>query len=90
MLPVLANLLVIHSRWPVRRFYGERSLIVANEPAAIQAVDVVFFRFSKEEEEKDYRRRRWKDFERLEWIRFWKFLKKIRTLERDGSKILKS
>lgn len=56
---------------------------MANEPAAIQAVDVVFFRFSKEEEEKDYRRRRWKDFERLEWIRFWKFLKKIRTLERD-------
>lgn len=63
---------------------------MANEPAAIQAVDVVFFRFSKKEEEKDYRRRRWKDFERLEWIRFWKFLKKIRTLERDGSKILKS
>lgn len=31
VLHVLENILVIHARWPVRRFYGEQSLIVASE-----------------------------------------------------------
>lgn len=52
---------MIHSRWPVRRFCGERSLIVANEPAAIEAV---LFRFRKRKEKKKKGlRRSWEDGE---------------------------